>query len=101
MREHEIAHTTRLKVCGPLSRILKHDKGWRALRPRKTGGTRGEERVAKEPSFFTVVDAANELNVRICALVPVIDLGSPNDFTILGTIKGIVWAPFGTHQRSI
>jgi phage repressor protein C with HTH and peptisase S24 domain len=73
MREHEIANTTRVKVSSALSRILKHDEGWRALRLRRKEGKRSEERVAKEPSFFTVVDAANELNVPICALVPTME----------------------------
>src|SRR5437763_6619546 len=72
MLEHEMANTTRVKVSSALSRILKHDEGWRALRLRTSEGKR-EERLAKEPSFFTVVDAANELNVPICALVPTIE----------------------------
>src|SRR3954447_10776264 len=72
MREHEIANTTRVKVSSALSRILKHDEGWRALRLRKKEGKHSDERVAKEPSFFTIVEAANELNVPICALVPTI-----------------------------
>src|SRR4051812_30641642 len=71
MLEHEMANTTRVKVSSALSRILKHDEGWRALRLRKKG--QSDERVAKEPSFFTVVDAANELNVPICALVPTME----------------------------
>lgn len=31
---------------------------------------------------------------------PTIDLGSPNDLTILGTITGIVWSPIGPRSRS-
>jgi phage repressor protein C with HTH and peptisase S24 domain len=70
MREHEIANTTRLKVSASLSRILKHSAEWRALRRREEAP---DERVSKEPSFFTLVDAAKELNVPICAFVPTIE----------------------------
>jgi hypothetical protein len=70
MREHEIAHTTRLKVSPALSRILKHAPEWQALRRR---GEKPETRKAKEPSFFTFVDAARELNVPLCALMPTLE----------------------------
>src|SRR5262245_9415443 len=71
MREHEISTHERLKVSPSLSRILSHAREWRQLRRRseKDEGSR----VAKEPSFFTVVDAANELKVPVCALVPTIE----------------------------
>jgi phage repressor protein C with HTH and peptisase S24 domain len=71
MREHEAANHTRLKVGGPLSHILGHVPEWRALRLRDgKGGEEGEERLAKDPAFFTLLDAAKELNVPICAFVP-------------------------------
>ncbi len=69
MREHEIASTTRLKVSGPLSHLLNLLPEWRELR----GGKRTGKRVAKEPSFFTVADAARDLNVPICAFLPTIE----------------------------
>jgi phage repressor protein C with HTH and peptisase S24 domain len=71
MGEHEMAHTTRLKVRSPLSRILQHLPEWRAQRRRKA--TRPTRRISKDPSFFTVLDAANELNVPICAFAPTAD----------------------------
>ena len=71
MREHEIANHTRLKVSSPISRILAHVPEWRALRPRDEKGD--EARQAKDPSFFALLDAANELKVPICALVPTIE----------------------------
>lgn len=71
MREREITSTARLKVSPSLSRILKHLPEWRALRRR--GEVPESARVAKEPSFFTVVDAARELNVPLCALVPTVE----------------------------
>ena len=49
MLEHEMANATRVKVSSALSRILKHDEGWRALRLRSSEGKR-EERLAKEPA---------------------------------------------------
>jgi phage repressor protein C with HTH and peptisase S24 domain len=71
MREHEIATHDRLKVSSSLSRILSHAPEWRRLRQR---GEKGQgSRVAKEPSFFTIVNAANELKVPICTLVPTIE----------------------------
>ena len=73
MLEHEMANTTRVKVSSALSRILKHDEGWRALRVRKKEAKPSSERLAKEPSFFTFVEAANDLNVPICAFVPTMD----------------------------
>ena len=69
MREHETANHTRFKVSPSVSRILKHLPEWRALRPRDDE----EGRSAKEPSFFTLVDAAKELKVPICAFVPTIE----------------------------
>src|SRR5436190_1189399 len=66
MREHEIANTTRLKVTAPLHRVLVHSKEYRALRGRQK---QGEGRMAKDPSFFTIADAARDLNLPICALV--------------------------------
>jgi phage repressor protein C with HTH and peptisase S24 domain len=70
MREREIATTSRLKVNSALSRILQHAPEWRALRLRTKAAS---TRTAKEPSFFTIVEAAKELNVPLCALVPTID----------------------------
>jgi phage repressor protein C with HTH and peptisase S24 domain len=69
MREYEIATTSRLKVSGPLSHILNVLPEWRALR----SGNKPEGRVSKEPSFFTIVDAARDMNVPICAFVPTIE----------------------------
>jgi phage repressor protein C with HTH and peptisase S24 domain len=65
--EREIETHKRLKASPSLSRILRHLPEWRGQR-RDSG--RKTARVAKEPSFFTVLDAANELEVPICALVP-------------------------------
>jgi len=70
MREHEVADHTRLKVSPSLSRILKHSPEWRALRRRDDDEEAA--RIAKEPSFFTLVDAAKELEVPICAFAPTI-----------------------------
>lgn len=70
MREHEIANHTRLKVSPSLSRILKHLPEWRALRQEARDDA---ARIAKEPSFFTVLEAAQELGVPICALAPTIE----------------------------
>lgn len=67
MREFEMATTKRLKVSGPLSRLLDHSPEYRAFRGRSQ---KSDKRVAKEPGFFTLVDAVNEMNVPICALVP-------------------------------
>jgi SOS-response transcriptional repressor LexA len=67
MREFEMATTRRLKVSGPLSRLLDHSPEYRAFRGRSQ---KSDKRVAKEPGFFTLVDAVNEINVPICALVP-------------------------------
>jgi phage repressor protein C with HTH and peptisase S24 domain len=72
MREHETATHKRLKVSPSLSRILGHAPEWRALRLR--GEPKDDEaRLAKEPSFFAIADAAKELNVPICALVPTLE----------------------------
>ena len=71
MREHEVAHHTRLKVSSPISRILSHVPEWRALRRRDEKGD--EARQAKDPSFFALLDAANELKVPICAFVPTVE----------------------------
>ena len=70
MREYEAATTNRLKITGPLGRILEHAPEYRVFRGRlkKSGG-----RKAKDPSFFTVVDAAAELKIPICLLVPSIE----------------------------
>ena len=70
MREHEVANHTRLKVTSPLSRILAHSSEWREARreEEERGG-----RVAKDPSFFTLVDAAKELKVPICAFLPTVE----------------------------
>lgn len=65
MREYELATLKRLKVSGPVSRILKHLPD----RKDKDDG----KRKAKAPSFFTVLEAANELNVPVCAFVPTIE----------------------------
>jgi hypothetical protein len=70
MREHEIATTKRLKVRSSLSRILNHSPEWAALQRR---GKNPVTRKASDPSLFTVLDAANELDVPICALVPTIE----------------------------
>lgn len=67
MREHEVAHHTRLKIGSPISRILAHVPEWRALRPQD------DARKAKDPSFFALLDAANELKVPLCALVPTVE----------------------------
>lgn len=67
--EHEIANHTSLKINSALSRILAHDPEWRPLRPRNDD----DARIAKEPSFFALVDAAKELKVPICAFVPTIE----------------------------
>lgn len=69
MREHETANHTRLKVSSALSRILAHDPEWFAQRLREGG----DKRIAKEPSFFALVEAAKELKVPICAFVPTIE----------------------------
>lgn len=71
MREHEVAHHTRLKISSPISRILAHVPEWRALRRRDEEDD--DARQAKDPSFFALLDAANELKVPICALVPTIE----------------------------
>jgi len=71
MRERESTSTARLKVSPSLSRILRHLPEWRALR--RHGEAPESARVAKEPSFFTVVDAAKELDVPLCALVPTVE----------------------------
>ncbi|HVR38220.1 MAG TPA: S24 family peptidase [Thermoanaerobaculia bacterium] len=70
VREHEIATNYRVKAGGALGRILQHSPEWRALRgsQKKT-----KPRAAKEPSYFTIVDAADELKVPICAFVPTIE----------------------------
>ncbi len=70
MREHEIATTKRLKITAALSRILEHSPEYRALHARSKKRT---GRIAKDPAFFSLVDAARELNVPICALVPSIE----------------------------
>lgn len=70
MREREIETHSRLKVSASLSRILRHLPEWRAQR---RGSEAESARVAKEPSFFAVLDAANELEVPICALVPTVE----------------------------
>lgn len=70
MREFEMATTKRLKVSGPLSRLLDHSPEYRAVRGRSE---KSGKRVAKEPGFFTLVDAVKEMNVPICALVPSIE----------------------------
>jgi SOS-response transcriptional repressor LexA len=70
MRECETDTANRLKVTAPLSRILEHAPEYRALRGRSQKST---GRTAKEPAFFTIVDAAGELNVPLCALVPSIE----------------------------
>ena len=71
MREREVAHHTRLKVDSALSRILNHVPEWHALQRR--GGDGGDGRLAVNPSFFTLLDTANELQVPICALVPTVE----------------------------
>ena len=71
MREREIATHGRLKVSSSLSRILRHAPEWRELRRHEESDE--DVRLAKDPSFFTLVDAANELNVPICAFAPTID----------------------------
>lgn len=72
VREHEIEQHTRLKVDSSLSRILRLVPEWRALRRREAEND-DEVRVAKDPSFFTFVDAAKELGVPICAFVPTVE----------------------------
>lgn len=67
MREFEVTTTSRLKVTSALNRILNHVHEYRAFRVR---GKKSDVRVAKKPSFFTLLDAANEMKVPICALVP-------------------------------
>jgi len=69
MREYELATTSRLKVGGPVGRILKHLPEWRAQRK----GNEEGGRKAKEPSYFTMLEAANELKVPICAFSPTIE----------------------------
>lgn len=71
MGEHEIANHTRLKVSSPVSRILNHVPEWRAHRRRDEDADEG--RRAANPSFFMLVNVANELKVPICALVPTIE----------------------------
>jgi hypothetical protein len=70
MREHEIATGSWLNVTSSLSRILRHSPEWRELARRDE---EGDVRIAKDPSFFTILDAANDLEVPICALVPTIE----------------------------
>src|SRR5947199_8232483 len=71
MREHEAANTTRLKITGPLSRLLEHSPEYRALRGRKKRKSDG--RIAKDPSFFTIVETARQLNLPVCAFTPSIE----------------------------
>lgn len=71
MLEHENAHHTRLKLNSSLSRILNLVPEWRALRRRDESG--GDGRRAVNPSFFTLVQAAKELKVPICAFAPTIE----------------------------
>ena len=70
MRERELATTQRLKITAPLSRILVHAPEYRALQ-RSGKGT--SVRLSKDPSFFTIVDTAKELEVPVCAFVPSIE----------------------------
>jgi hypothetical protein len=67
MREFDLTTTSRLKVTAALNRILNHVPEYRALRIR---GKKSDKALAKEPSFFTLLDAVKEMNVPICALVP-------------------------------
>ena len=69
MREHEIANHTRLKLTPPLQRILKLAPEYREAQRREEHDTRS----AKDPSFFTLVDAAEALKVPICAFVPTVE----------------------------
>lgn len=70
VREHEMATSYRVKTGGALGRIIKLSPEWQALHGSRQNA---EARVAKEPSFFTVVDAATELKVPICAFVPTME----------------------------
>jgi len=71
IREYEIAHPTeRVKIDSKLTRILERSADYRRLR-RRTDKRSG--RSAKEPSFFTIADAATMLGVPLCALVPTIE----------------------------
>jgi hypothetical protein len=85
MRERELATTERLKITAPLSRILGHSPEYRALQ--RSGKTK-RARLSKDPSFFTIVDDA-----------ATIDLGSPDDFMILGTITTYVGARAYSRAR--
>lgn len=69
-QEHEIANHTRFKVTPALHRILKHAPEYRELQRREE---EDDTRSAKDPSFFTLLDAAQALNVPICAFVPTIE----------------------------
>lgn len=69
--EHEVANHTRLKVDSSLTRILNNAPEWRALRRRDEDSD--DDRRAKNPSFFTLLQAAQELKVPICAFAPTLE----------------------------
>jgi phage repressor protein C with HTH and peptisase S24 domain len=71
LRQFEIANPSkRLKIHSSLGRILQHCEEYRRLRGRGVSGT---GRRAADPSYFTVSDAAEMLNVPLCAFAPTLE----------------------------
>ncbi len=71
IREREVADHTRFKVTPAVTRILRHLPEWRALRRQDEDDE--EARLAKDPSFFTMVDVARELEVPVCVFAPTLE----------------------------